>query len=103
MIIEGREYGPGIHEINGERIHVIDRSTYVSLGRIAETIESPAVEPLIDINEASAEELQELEGIGAAAANRIVAGRPFASFDDLIKVKGVTAKTIAANRERIVL
>lgn len=35
MIIDGREYGPGIHEVNGERFHVIDASTYVSLGKVA--------------------------------------------------------------------
>ena len=48
----------------------------------------------IDINQASKEQLEELTGIGPAYAQRIIEGRPFASLDDLTKVKGIGEVTL---------
>jgi len=47
----------------------------------------------VDINTASVAELQKLPGVGKTFAPRIVAGRPFLSVQDLIRV-GVPQKTI---------
>ena len=47
----------------------------------------------IDINSASEKDLEELPGVGAATAKKIVAGRPYGSVGDLAKA-GVPAKTI---------
>jgi competence protein ComEA len=53
----------------------------------------------IDINSAPAEELMRLPGIGASKAALILASRaqegPFASCDDLQRVNGIGAKTVA--------
>ena len=49
----------------------------------------------IDINQASLIELQELTGIGAVYAQRIIEARPFSSIDELTKVKGIGEKTLA--------
>lgn len=62
----------------------------------------------VDINHADAKALAEsLAGVGLVRAEAIVAYRdangPFRSVDDLAKVKGIGAKTIAANREAIVI
>lgn len=62
----------------------------------------------VDINSADAKTLAEaLSGVGLVKAEAIVAYRtsngPFMSIEDLGKVKGVGAKTIAANRDAIVI
>ena len=50
---------------------------------------------LVDINNASQQDLESLKGVGAATAKKIIAGRPYKSVDELSKV-GVSAKTIDA-------
>ncbi len=62
----------------------------------------------VDINSADARMLAEsLDGIGLVKAEAIVAYReangPFASVDELLKVKGIGPKTLAANRDAIVI
>lgn len=62
----------------------------------------------VDINRADAKTLAEaMSGVGLVKAEAIVAYRaahgPFRSIDDLAKVKGIGAKTIAANRDAVVV
>src|SRR5262245_62220833 len=54
----------------------------------------------IDINSASADELTSLNGVGEATAKKIIAGRPYASVDDLAKA-GVSKSTIAKIRSQV--
>jgi competence protein ComEA len=64
--------------------------------KAAETAKS--TEPakgLVDLNKATAQELEALKGIGPALSKKIIAGRPYKAVDDLTKA-GVPAKTVEA-------
>ena len=60
---------------------------------------------VVNINSASEGELVTLDGIGSSKAQAIILYRemfgPFTSVDELEKVKGIGAKTIANNRARM--
>lgn len=59
---------------------------------------SPSLGGKLDVNTASIEALQDIPGIGLVLAKRIIEARPFASADDLRKVKGIGAKRYAQLR-----
>ena len=53
---------------------------------------------LVDLNTASEKELQSIKGIGPVLAERIIAGRPYRTVDDLLKVKGIGPKILETIR-----
>ena len=55
----------------------------------------------INVNTASAADLAELPGIGPKHAEAIIAGRPYKTVDEVVKVKGIGPKTLANIREKI--
>jgi competence ComEA-like helix-hairpin-helix protein len=80
------------------------------LAHVADSLHQLKVEELkkpIDINTASAEELERLPGVGPVLALRIIDDReehgPFATVDELDRVSGIGPKKLAAMRERIVV
>ena len=59
----------------------------------------------VNINKAGVEELMQLQKIGKSYAERIVAYRekngPFEKPEDIMKVKGIGARTFELNQDRI--
>ena len=59
----------------------------------------------IDINTATVDQLKQLDRIGDAVAQRIIdyreANGPFATIEDLMKVKGIGQKVFDLNKDRI--
>ncbi len=49
---------------------------------------------LLDLNTATEKELQAIKGIGPVLSARIIAGRPYKTVSDLIKVRGIGPKTL---------
>lgn len=73
--------------------------------------QGPPPERRISLNEATAEELEKLPGIGPVYAQRIIAyrerkrreeGRGFQSVDELLDIPGIGAKRFAALRDKVV-
>ncbi|WAS97673.1 ComEA family DNA-binding protein [Nannocystis punicea] len=54
----------------------------------------------VDLNRASASELESLPGIGPELARRIIEGRPYASVDELDRVRGIGPARLTAVRPR---
>jgi competence ComEA-like helix-hairpin-helix protein len=48
----------------------------------------------VNINTSTLTELESIPGIGEARAKHVVAGRPYASVDELIKVSGIGPKSL---------
>jgi len=60
---------------------------------------APAVEARgVNINSATQERLESVPGIGPALASRIIAGRPYQSVDDLLRVSGIGERTLESMR-----
>ena len=64
---------------------------------------APAPQSLLDLNTASKKELQSIKGIGPVLVERIIAGRPYRTVDDLLKVKGIGPKTFEKIRPYFVI
>lgn len=64
-----------------------------------------AAESPVDLNRANAEQLEALDGIGAAKARAIIefrdANGPFATVDDLRQVRGIGDKLLAALKPQV--
>ncbi len=78
----------------------IQGATKEKTAATGETKKASEKKALIDVNSASADELMSLNGVGEATAKKIIAGRPYASVDDLAKA-GVSKSTITKIRPQV--
>lgn len=73
-----------------------------SARRSAAPGEAKRAAPAVDVNTATAQQLEALPGIGPALASRIISYRdsagPFETLDDLIRIRGIGARTLARLR-----
>lgn len=89
--------------VDGERVYL------PRLGEVAPVVASPggveAPAGPLDLNRATAEQLDDLPGVGPATAAAIVAHRdangPFSSVDDLADVRGIGPAKLAAIRDLV--
>ncbi len=58
---------------------------------------------LLGLNTATEKELQSIKGIGPVLAKRIIAGRPYKTVNDLLKVKGIGPKKLEKIRPYFVI
>lgn len=65
------------------------------------TVDPRAAPERIDINFSSQEQLESLPGIGPVLARAIIAARPFASAEELARVRGVGLKLLEKLRPLI--
>ncbi|MDF0675368.1 MAG: helix-hairpin-helix domain-containing protein [Nitrospira sp.] len=84
---EGRTEGPSSRNVQGPNIKAVAQKEP----------SKTAIHSRLDLNRASARELESLPGIGAVMAQRVVAFRTsvggFRTVEDLREVKGIGAKT----------
>lgn len=56
-----------------------------------------------ELNKATKEDLESIPGIGSVTASRIIAGRPYKSVDELLKVKGIGKKKMEKIRPYLLI
>lgn len=64
---------------------------------------APSPQNLLNLNTASKNDLQSIKGIGPVLAERIIAGRPYRTVDDLRKVNGIGQKKLENMRPYFVV
>ncbi len=83
-------------------LQAADKDAKVSVKPAAEAKKAPAESGKIDLNTASAEELDKLPGIGEARAKAIVKGRPYKAKDDLVERKIIPQGVYDKIKDRVI-
>lgn len=88
--------------IDGAKIYVPFVGEAVNGGSVLNTIsEGVTVGALININTSSQSQLESLPGIGPVTAQKIIAGRPYGSIDEMLNKKVVGSKVFGQIKDKI--
>ena len=81
---------------DGQKVHVPDRDEGSAAPPAGGGSRGPKTPSggTVDVNRATPAELDALPGVGPATAAKIIAGRPYASLDELVSRKAVSAATL---------
>lgn len=103
-IVQARPY-PAVEDLL--RVRGVGPKTLERLrpwaGVIHEPPPPPPPPPPIDPNTATQRELESLPTIGPVLAARIAEGRPYRGVEELLRVRGVGPKTLAAIQPRLLV
>ncbi|KKR50738.1 MAG: Competence protein ComEA helix-hairpin-helix repeat protein [Candidatus Curtissbacteria bacterium GW2011_GWA1_40_16] len=89
--------------VDGQKVYVakIGESVSQSTGTSVSQIAGASIGGLVNINSASAAELDTLPGIGPVTANKIIASRPYSSLNDLVFKKAVSSSVFSKIKDKI--
>ncbi len=88
-------------ETNPDRIAELRAQERREARELDAFLEGPAPSVPLDINRASREELEAVPGLRPEWVEAILAGRPFARLEDLLRIRGIGEKTLERLRERL--
>ncbi|MCG3148316.1 MAG: Photosystem II 12 kDa extrinsic protein [Verrucomicrobiae bacterium] len=87
-----------------ERLRALQREDDQELKELLRESAGKNVEPAsVDLNTATARELQTISGIGPKLATAIIAGRPYKSVDDVLRVNGMGPKLLERVRPFLIV
>jgi competence protein ComEA len=86
-------------EVNLNRATKVTDGMKIYIPKVGEKEMSKDIK--VDINSASASELDGLSGVGAVTADKIIAGRPYVKIEDLVERKIVTSKVFEGIKSKI--
>ena len=122
VAIDGEVVQPGVYELPwGSRVEdliaaaggfswnaeprLVNLADPLSAGEkvVVPGVQSSLGEGRVNLNSASLLELETLPGVGPATAQKIIAGRPYARLEDILRVSGIGERTLERLRPLVTL